>query len=371
MRQGKLARLRRLTHGNTNTTTKTIASLVLVMCAAAALLSQPTPAAGQERYELSGGQWQQQSAPSPNSPEGQLQAIRHQLAQGHPKAAEQAADQWIKQYANHADQPEALLIRGDAKAARSHYWDALYDYEAIIRKYPASEQFHTALQREYEIARLYVNGMNRRFLGMRLLPAEGDGEELLIRIQERAPGSELGEIASLTLADYYYTQRKMASAAEAYDLFLGNYPESDKREWAMLRLIQANLARFKGPRFDSTGLIEAAQRLQTYREEFPAAADRIGADALLVRINQSLASKAFLTAEWYAQRKEWVSAAYLYGRVVQEYPQTTVAEKAMAKLKAIPESIKAGLSQQNDLPVRVTQTKAAHETNYRELARIA
>lgn len=310
----------------------------------AAMLLAPLPASAQERYQLEQGHWQPQPAPDPDSPEGKLQAIRKALAAEQASEAQDLAHQWIREYPNHPLLVEAYLLRGDAKTARRRYYEALFDYEQVIRFYPASEQFHTALEREYEIARLFIAGMNRHFLGLRILPAKDEGEELLIRIQERAPGSELGERASLTLADYYYDEGQMTSAAEAYDLFLVNYPPSQRREWAMLRLIQANLARFKGPEFDSTGLIEAAQRLKTYQDEFPAAADRIGADALRVRINESLARKDYLTARWYERRGERVGAAHLYRRLVQDYPLTAAAKTAIERLEALDVPLPGGIA---------------------------
>lgn len=313
---------------------------LLVLGAVAALLSI-SPATAQQRYELQAdGDWQAQAAPDPDSPAGRLQAIRRQLANGEPAAAEEAASQWIEQHPEHDLLAEARLVRGDARTAQGHYYDALYDYEYIALSFPGSDQFHTALQREYEIARLFVHGTRRHFLGLRILPAYGDGEELLIRIQERAPGSRLGERASLELANYYYREREMTSAAEAYQLFLENYPESDHAEWARLRLVETNLLRFKGPRFDATGLIEAAQHLETYREQYPAAADEMQADARMVRINESLAHKALLTAQWYQRRGETVSAAYLYNRLVRDYPETAAAGQALDRLDAIPEAVR-------------------------------
>lgn len=319
--------------------THAVAGLLVVAC----VMLATAPACGQQRYELSNaGDWIEQAAPDPDTPEGELQAVRQMLANDQARAAERAAAAWIRAYPEHPGQPEARLLRGDAKAARRHYYRALYDYEYIARVYPASEQFHTALQREYEIARLFTAGMRRRFLGMRILPAHSEGEELLIRIQERAPGTRLGERASLTLADHYYDHHHMRSAAEAYQLFVENYPESAQREWAMLQLIRANLARFQGPRFDATGLIEAAQRLQDYRDQFPAAADRIDADGLLVRINHSLAQKALLTGQWYERRNQWVSAAYTYSRVIEDYPETTMAREAIDRLERMPEAVRRG-----------------------------
>ncbi|MEM8739830.1 MAG: outer membrane protein assembly factor BamD, partial [Planctomycetota bacterium] len=112
-----------------------------------------------------------------------------------------------------------------------------------------------------------------------------------------------------------------------------NYPQSTKREWAMLRLIQASLARFRGPRFDTTGLLEAQQRLREYRDAYPAAADRIGAEALEVRINESLALRDLTNADWYLKRGKRVSAAVLYRRVIQEYPQSVAARRAIEQLE--------------------------------------
>jgi outer membrane protein assembly factor BamD (BamD/ComL family) len=127
----------------------------------------------------------------------------------------------------------------------------------------------------------------------------------------------------------------MASAAEAYDLFLLNYPRSRYRERVLLRLIDANLASFKGPEYDPTGVIDAMQRIKQYRQEFPAAAERMGADALLVRLEESLALSDFYTAQWYDRQNREVSAAYMYRRVIKDHPTTSAAQKAADRLLAM------------------------------------
>lgn len=265
----------------------------------------------------------------PGSPEGQLQAIRRLVVKEKGREAFKSAEAWIESHPNHPRLPEAYLARGDAQVARRSYYKALFDYEYVLRTYPDSDQFFAALQREYKIAQLFSNGMRRKLWGMRIIGAGGEAEELFIRIQERAPGSDIGEKASLALGDYYFRRAEMTNAAEAYDLFLINYPRSVKREQAILQLIRANLATFKGPRFDGSGLIEAAQRLKTYQREFPAGAEQLGADALLVRIDESMALKDYYTAHWYQSRGERVSAVFLYERVIRDYPQTAAAQSAL------------------------------------------
>lgn len=312
-----------------------------------AVASLTSPAIAQDTYVLSKDQWQQQAAIDPASPEGKLQAIRKLLAQDKFEEAQKQAKRWIKEYPNHALLVEAYMLRGDARVGRRHYYKALYDYEYVIRTYPASEQFQTAMEREFEIARLFTSGMKRRLWGLRILPAQGEGEELYIRIQERSPGSELGEKASLALGDYYFAESRMHDAATAYDLFLQNYPRSEHREGVLLRMIQASLATFKGPEFDSKGLLDAAERIRQYQREYPAAAERIGADAILVRIDESQALKAYTTGQWFEGQGRRISAIVLYQRVVRDHPQTAAARDALARLQSLGVLASAPVTEEN------------------------
>ncbi|MEM1356246.1 MAG: outer membrane protein assembly factor BamD [Planctomycetota bacterium] len=301
----------------------------------AVLLAADAPA--QTTFELNeSGEFVPVEEPNPATPEGQLMLIRRELVEGSASRAEAMADDWLEDYPFHPLEPEAYLIRGDAKLARDRQYLALADYETIIGLYPGTQQYRTAIEREYEIAKLFVNGLYRRWIfGLRVLPGDDIGVELLIRVQERLPGSALGEKASMAIGDYYFGKGDMELATEAYDLFLVNYPRSRQREWAILRLIQASLARFKGPQFDPTGLTEAAQRIRQYKAEFPAAADRIGADALLVRITESLASKDLEAADWHDERGLDYSAVVLYRRLIVDYPQTQAAWVALARLEEL------------------------------------
>ncbi len=328
-----------------------IRQVVRIVIAACALVSPlitfcfGPPAFGQGQYRLESGQWIKQSAVDPNTPKGQLLAIRRALAEDQPEQAQQLVEQWLTTYPEHPLTVQAFMLRADSQVAMREYYKALYDYEHVIRYYPASEQFATALEREYEIATLFASGVKRRFLGMRILSAAGEAEEIFIRIQERSPGSQIGQMASLALGDFYFDRAQMTSAAEAYDLFLTNYPNSPYIERALLGLIRSNFATFKGPEFDPTGLIEAAQRIKTLQQQFPASAERIGADALLVRIDESLAIKMLYSAQWYEKRGQKQAAIYIYQRVVRDYSQTAAAGTSIKRLTELAAAVT--LSDQN------------------------
>ncbi len=309
---------------------------------------------GQASYELTQKGFVAVEVPEPGTAEADLADARRMIAQGESKKAEKVLSRWIKQNKQHPLLVEALLLRGDARLTAGLFYKSLYDYEQIATFYPATEQFNVALRREFEVATRYTQGVKRKLWGHRWMPAGDDGAELLIRIQERVPGSALGEKASKALAEFYYTDGQMDLAAEAYDLFLVNYPQSELRSLALLRGIQASLARFKGPEFDATGLIDAQERLRQFELEFPAAAERVGAAGLRIRVRESLARRDFSSAAWYDRTGEGVSAAVLYRRLLTEYADTEAAADAAQRLQEMGESVVA--AQPVAAPTQPTQS---------------
>ncbi len=304
---------------------------VVALIALAAILLPSPSARAQTTYDLQGDQWKARGEPDPASPEGQLLTIRRHLAADEPREAEELADEWIAEHRGHPGLAEAYVLRGDAKVGRGRYYESLFDYELVARVYPGTEQFNDALQREYEVGLLFLGGVRRRLplIGLPILPAYAEGEELMIRIQERAPGSEIGERASLALADYYFADSDMGNAQVAFESFLRNYPRSAQRERALLMLIRSLLASFKGPRFDSTPLAEALQRIDQYRREFPVQAQTLGLEGIELRVRESLALKAIETARWYDRTGKDVSAAQLHRRILKEHAGSAAADESL------------------------------------------
>lgn len=327
-----------------------VAWVVLALCI--------RPAEAQQTYILTDEDtWKPERAVDPTSPEGQLSEARRTLAAGDPERAEVLATQWIDRYPRHPLLPDAYLLRGDAKAAAGDEYKALFDYEYICRVFPGSETFVLACQRELEIAEQYANGRKRKQWGIRMASADEDAEELLIRIQERLPGSRLGEQAGMVLADYYFNKRQMGLAAEAYDLFILNYPQSALVDKARRRLIYSYLATFKGPEFSASGLYEARDRLKQLQVMQPADAQRMGADALLTRIDESDAAKMLSIAQYYFRTGEPISSEYTIRRLVKRYPRTSAAAEALRfvpqVIAQLPERMKASLPDYQAMAVKL------------------
>lgn len=282
------------------------------------------------------GGWTPEKAPVEGSDEAVLAQARRELAEDRASAACRTIDKWLKPRERTFQPlvPQAYLIRADATAVSNEY-EALFDYETIIKSFPGSPEYVTAIERELEIAVRYLNGLDRKQFGIRYINAEGVGEELLVRVHERLPGSQLGERAVIELGDYYYRELDLDSAAVVYQAFVANYPRSAYVMRAKQRQIFSNLGKFKGPRYDATSLLDSAALIRRFQNEYPSQAQSVGLDdALLTRIDESRAAQMLETADWYMERKDPVSARVVLRRLFKTYPQTGSGGKAYDLLKA-------------------------------------
>lgn len=317
-------------------------TLAAALCAAlgSPVLLVTSSALGQETRTLDDMDiWTPPSA-DPTEADLQLSQARQALARGESGRALSLIEAWIERYPSHPRRPEAMLVQGDALMAQGDEYKAAFVYEDLIRRYPMSEFFVPALEREFQIAVAYANGLRRRFFGtFRIIDATPEAQEILIRIQERLPGSSLAERAGLELADFYFRIRDMALAVEAYDVFIRNYPHSKHLNKARLRLIASYLAQFKGPAYDSSGLVEATVKIKELQATEPALAQQVGADALLVRIYESEGAKLALQARWYRQTRDFIGSERSIRQLMKQYPRSIAALEEAKEIPSLLEQL--------------------------------
>jgi outer membrane protein assembly factor BamD (BamD/ComL family) len=261
---------------------------------------------------------------------------RRLLAAKRPEQAQKTLDGFLgsPESAGHPMTPEAYYLRGNAKLARGEEGEALRDYEEIVKNHGSSEFFPLALEREMDVAKLYLKGRRKKSLGLRIDSGIPLAEEILLRVNERLPGSKLAERALMELADFYARTRDLPMAAEAYDVFVRAYPRSSMHARAMERRVYATVAQFKGPRYDASMLKDAAVQVEEFRARHPAAAQESGmTDALVARLDESAAAAMLTTARWYIKRDDPVSARLTLSRLVRRHPRTGAAQDALTMLQ--------------------------------------
>jgi outer membrane assembly lipoprotein YfiO len=252
------------------------------------------------------------------------------------KAAHDLIVPWLQSYPKSPDRDRGLFLLAELY----YHWDqrlrAFYHLDELMDNFPESKLFFPALELQYQIADEYLNGYKEKFLGMRIIPQTDEAVEMLYRIQERSPGSPLAERALRRTADYYFNSSEFDLAGDAYGAFLRLYPRSPEVPQVRLRQAFASLAQFRGPRFDTTPLVDARAEFKDVQARYPDLAADVNVANWLDRIDSDLARKAYTDADFYRRTNQPRGAVYLYRYVIQTFPNTHEADLARRDLAKVP-----------------------------------
>jgi outer membrane assembly lipoprotein YfiO len=302
----------------------------------------PPPAA-----EFRDGKWQPvqpaatpaAAAASPAS-DSILDHAQQLLTAKDPVAAQTVALYWIKTHDNKAPgRDRAIFIVAQAKYAIAGWQDWLYSFywcDEVLDEYPDSKYFNAALDLQYKIADAYLSGKKDEFLGLGLIGEEDEAVEMLYRIQARVPGSPLAQKCLLRTADYYYAHGDFELAHDTYGYFIKSFPRAKQVPQAKLRQAFSSLAQFKGIRFDPTALYNARTELVDFSMAYPEMAEEENVAGIISRIDQALARKLFVTAEYYRNTQKWHGAVYMYRYLILTYPNAVDVPEARRRLAGMP-----------------------------------
>lgn len=304
-----------------------MAGMLLLFAAAGVAAAQEEPVVlvlGEE------GQWEADA-----SVPRELVEVQGLLAQGKAKKAAKLAGKWVEANPASPAIDEGYWLEGEALFAWGRYYQAFEAYEAMLDVSPGTGYFEQALRREMEIARLFLAGKKRLVWGFIPASARTEGLEILDRVIDRWPASELAAEALLEQAEFYFGRGRFVEAQATYQVIVESYSQSRFYREALLRSAESTHAQYAGPRYDSTCLVDARVRYAQYRARFPESAWELGIGSRMERIDWEMAQKHFSTGDYYERTGREGAAKYYYEYVMSHWPETEWAEHAMERYEPL------------------------------------
>jgi outer membrane assembly lipoprotein YfiO len=301
-----------------------------------------TASAAPKTYDYGGaGRWTPaQTQPVATQPvvNPVLDAAERMLASGKAEEAKDRIVAWVKVNPKALDRDRALFLLAAADYKLGDHLKAFYQFDELLDTYPGSKLFGAALYQQYEIADAFLNGYKRKLFGLRILGAEDEAIDMMFRIQERSPGSPLAEKCLLRTANYYYSSSQFDFASDAYAAFIRAYPRSAAIPRVRLRRAFSSYAQFHGVKFDATPLIDARAQFEDIKSHYPDLAAENNIQKFIDGINQTLARKMLVTADFYRRTGEPRASVYTLRQLIHTYPGVREAELAKAELAKMPTS---------------------------------
>ena len=245
---------------------------------------------------------------------------------------------------------DALFMQGEAFFFADQYVLANRAYESLAVQYSGTSYMDHVNARRFMIAQFWLEAKDaggvKPWINMtdKMLPTSnlaGEARRIFHRIRLDDPTGKLADDATVALGKAFFKAERWTEAADAFEDLRKSYPGSKFQFDAHMLELNARLASYAGPEYDSTPLQQADDLMQAIVRQFPneIQQNKTHFEAQASRVQNLLAAHDFQTAKFYEGRGENLAASLYYDAIAKRFSSTPVAEDAterVAELKDKP-----------------------------------
>lgn len=215
------------------------------------------------------------------------------------------------------------------------YSRAFESYQLVIEKYPYTERVDEIIEREYRIANLFYSGQKDKILGMAILPAKGKAIEIFSRVVENAPYGKYADIAQYKLGQCYMDVKDYINAALAFKEIIENYPKSPLADDAKYKIAMCAAASTSGPEYNEEDTDKAIKEFRDFVKRYPDSNMEKEARQFISKLENQKAQNSFDIAQFYERQGNINSAIIYYEEILDKFPESEWASRALEKLQII------------------------------------
>lgn len=240
----------------------------------------------------------------------------------------------LKEYPKSFEASESQYYMGLIEEEKGNLYEAYLAYQKLIDKYPFSERIKEVIEKEYNIAVKFMSGYKRKALGI-TLPVDNPAIEIFTKIVENSTYGPLAPKAQYQLGLVLKGVQRYYEAEDSFNKVISNYPDSEWADPARFQIASCRAAMSRSPDYDQGAAGEAKQKFEEFVRDHPDAVLSREAEANIAKLNEKEAESSFNTARFYEKQKSYKAAGIYYNYVVNNYPNSPWAAKALERLQVM------------------------------------
>lgn len=270
----------------------------------------------------------------------QLEYARSVMLEGDYKKALREADKFDDYYGDTSLVDENQFLRGEVRMSQGKLEQAAKEYQSVVAQHPDSELFDQVIAKQYEIGdHFYEKGqkrMNRPFQQFFAKAPYKKAIDVYGMVIENQPFTQAAAQAQYKLGLCHFAREEYIEAAYEYRRVVEDYSSSDWVDEASYGLAQTYYTSALPPDYDQTPSKLAIDAIDEFKVRFPSD-ERIGdLDQKRSEMRERIAAQRLQTAQFYEKRREFTAARLYYELVVEQFGDTSAAEKARTWLASNP-----------------------------------
>lgn len=263
-----------------------------------------------------------------------------------------AGDKYLaaaRRWPDSALEEAAMMMAGESRYFADQYPKAVASYEELIKKYPNTTYMDKIAARRFALARWWLAKQKknpRLTLQPNLSDASlprfdtfGSAMRLYEKIRFDDPTGKLADDATMAAASAYFESEKYRQADHYLEDLRKNFPNSPHQFQAHLLSVMCKLKIYQGPDYNDRPLEEAEELIEQIYRQFPdhVADEREHLEKAFAEVRVRKARRRHYYAKYYERRGEYGGARYYYSKIVEEFPNSSLATMAQERIGEIAE----------------------------------
>lgn len=226
-----------------------------------------------------------------------------------------------------------------------NYINAADAYRVVVERYPNSPNFNDAIEAQFRIGEMYLNGQKIKVLGISVANSLDHAVEIFAAIIRTAPYGKFTARAQFDIGRAREKEGAQLAAIQAYQAVVEKFPNSPVAPDAQYQIGYIWMVAAQGGTKDSAAAGNARTAFQDFLFKYPNSEKGAQARANLGLLEHKVTNSSLDIAKYYDKQKYYRAAVIYYNEVIRQQPGSVESEKARKRLDELTKKLGANALQ--------------------------
>jgi outer membrane protein assembly factor BamD len=257
--------------------------------------------------------------------------------EGNIKRAIKAYKSLVKHHPKDTLAPGALYRSAQLQEQLHEYTPAAESFGQLVERYPGSPHFEEAIEAQFRIGEIYLNGKKLKFLGIPLASALDRAVTIFANVVRTAPYGKYTARAQFDIGLAREKQGANDAALQAYQAVVDKFPNEPVAVDAQYQMGYIWFTAAQTGTKDAAASANAKTAFQDFLFHYPKSEKAAQARANLDILEHKQTANSYKVAKFYDKQKYYRAAVIYYNEVIRQQPgseESNEAKKRIDQLRA-------------------------------------
>src|SRR5437867_9346864 len=257
--------------------------------------------------------------------------------EGNPKRAIRAYKTLVRRHSKDALAPTALYRAAQLQEQTHQYTPAADSYLQLVENYPSSAHFDDAIEGQFRVGEIYLNGKKLKVLGIPIASALDRAVTIFANVVRTAPYGKYTARAQFDIGLAREKQGANDAAIQAYQAVVDKFPNEPIAVDAQYQIGYIWFTAAQLGTKDAAAAVNAKTAFEDFLFHYPKSEKAAQARANLEILEHKQTANSYKVAKFYDKQKYYRTAVIYYNDVIRQQPgsqESNEAKKRIDQLRA-------------------------------------